>query len=157
MPGSARPRSQAPKIAREACEALVELMFSQKARVEHVAAEFELSAPQAGILWHLGEGPAVPMGMLATQMHCDPSNITGMVDKLEHRGLLRRAASTEDRRVKLLEITPAGLDIRSRFLAAVREPPPWLLALSSSDQCLLRDVARRALEKLQSFEHALKD
>jgi DNA-binding MarR family transcriptional regulator len=138
-----------PKVAREAAGSLFELMYSQKSRFENIAAGFGLSMPQAAILWHLNPTLPVAMGSLADEMHCDASNITGMVDKLEHRGLLLRHASKEDRRVKLLALTEGGVQMRTQFLDAVREPAPWLLALNPEDQIMLRDIARRALTHIQ--------
>ena len=137
------------KVAREAAGSLFELMYSQKSRFENIAAGLGLSMPQAAILWHLNPELPVAMGSLADEMHCDASNITGMVDKLEHRGLLLRLASKEDRRVKLLALTEEGVQMRTQFLDAVREPAPWLLALDPVDQLMLRDIARRALTYIQ--------
>src|SRR5690349_9810625 len=88
------PRSDAaPKAAREAAEALFQVMYSQKSRFERIASELGLSMPQAGTLVHL-EQP-MSMGALADELSCDASNITGIVDKLETRGLLQRHPSTE--------------------------------------------------------------
>ena len=48
------------------------------------------------------------MGQVAQTLACDASNVTGLVNRLESRGLVRRPASAEDRRVKVLDLTPAG-------------------------------------------------
>ena len=50
----------------------------------------------------------MPMGELASALSCDASNVTGLVDRLESRGLLQRSPSAEDRRVKVLSLTPLG-------------------------------------------------
>ena len=42
------------------------------------------------------------MGRLADTLSCDASNVTGLVDRLESRGLVRRQPSPDDRRVKVL-------------------------------------------------------
>ena len=52
------------------------------------------------------------MGRLAETLSCDASNVTGLVDRLESRGLVRRAPSAEDRRVKVLQLTPTGARLR---------------------------------------------
>ena len=58
----------------------------------------------------------LPMGRLADTLSCDASNVTGLVDRLESRGLIRRRASAADRRVKVLELTPAGSRLRAQLL-----------------------------------------
>ena len=56
------------------------------------------------------------MGRLAETLSCDASNVTGLVDRLESRGLIRRQPSSEDRRVKILHLTPAGSRLRAQLL-----------------------------------------
>lgn len=48
-----------------------------------------------------------PMGRMAELLHCDPSNVTGIVDTLEERNLAKRKPSEADRRVKVVELTAA--------------------------------------------------
>jgi len=45
----------------------------------------------------------------------DPSNLTGLVDKLEARGALRRMPDPDDRRVKTLRLTEEGQRLRESF------------------------------------------
>lgn len=56
------------------------------------------------------------MGRLAETLACDASNVTGLVDRLESRGLIRRRASAHDRRVKVLQLTPTGTRVRAQVL-----------------------------------------
>jgi DNA-binding MarR family transcriptional regulator len=67
----------------------------------------ELSPPQGITLKMLADGP-LPMGSVAEALVCDASNMTGMADRLAERGLAVRTADPNDRRVKLLVITPEG-------------------------------------------------
>src|SRR5258706_10448899 len=69
-------------------------------------AELHLTLPQAMLLKQLGD--ALPMNEAAGKLHCDPSNVTGIVDRLEARGLIERQHLTTDRRGKHLALTPAG-------------------------------------------------
>ena len=52
----------------------------------------------------------LPMNELAALLACDNSNVTGLVDRLEARGLVTRQPSPEDRRVKHIVLTDAGRD-----------------------------------------------
>ena len=67
-------------------------------RTESVASEFGLTGAQARVLLQLAE--PVPMGQLAERLDCNPSNVTGLVDRLHARGLVERRVSETDRRVK---------------------------------------------------------
>jgi DNA-binding MarR family transcriptional regulator len=107
-----------------------------------IARELGLSPATFGAL-HALEQPRT-MGELAGLLHCDNSNVTGIVDSLEERGLAKRTASSSDRRVKLVAITPQGRRVRARLVKAVEKPPAWLAELSPADQRTLRDVLKRA-------------
>jgi DNA-binding MarR family transcriptional regulator len=83
------------------------------------------------------------MSEIATVLHCDNSNVTGIVDGLEERGLAVRTASEQDRRVKLIALTADGRRVRARLMRAIESPPEWLAGLSEADQRTLRDLLRR--------------
>jgi DNA-binding MarR family transcriptional regulator len=56
------------------------------------------------------------MGRLAQTLGCDASNVTGLVDRLEARGLVQRQPSRDDRRVKVIQLTAAGSRMRNELL-----------------------------------------
>ena len=87
----------------------------------------------------------MPMSALAGLMHCDNSNVTGIVDRLEDRGLVERRGALHDRRVKMLTVTPVGAELREQLDQRLSDPPEPLARLSAADQRALRDVMRRAL------------
>ena len=86
------------------------------------------------------------MSEVATALQCDNSNVTGIVDNLEEKGLAQRRSSTEDRRVKLIELTPEGRRVYVRLEKAFATPPEWVDALSEKDRKTLRDVLQRAVD-----------
>jgi len=51
-------------------------------------------------------------GPAGETLACDASNMTGLVDRLESAGSVRRCPSSEDRRVESAELTPAGARLR---------------------------------------------
>ncbi|MBN1207652.1 MAG: MarR family transcriptional regulator [Myxococcaceae bacterium] len=135
------------ELAREAWAPLFELIQEQMRQFPVLAAEFELSPVQAHALRMLGYEPQ-PMSALAGHLSCDASNVTGLVDRLEGRGLVERRNAEHDRRVKLLCLTEAGQEVRRRLMERMAEPPAAISALSSAELRMLRDVMRRAVEKL---------
>jgi len=130
----------------EAWELLLKFFFSQRANLPPVAAEFQLSPAQCHLLHLMQPGQSVPMGRLADILACDASNVTGLVDRLESRGIVRRRPSEEDRRVKALELTAVGIRLRGIVLERMTKPPKTLGRLSAEDQRALVKILRRLLE-----------
>ena len=133
--------------AGEAWALMHELFHASRRRFLDVASEFELSPPQVRALGVLDPGRPVPMSELACALHCDNSNVTGIVDRLEDRGLVERRSATHDRRVKMLAVTPRGAELRARLAERLDEPPDALARLTPEDQLALRDIMRRAVEQ----------
>ena len=129
----------------EAWSLLHWLMVSNKPRMLALGQEFHLPFQGMIALRILGAGPR-PMGELAKILACDSSNMTGITDRLEERGLVRREPAEHDRRVKLLVLTDEGERVRVEITKRLAEPPPAIAALSENDQRALRDILRRAIE-----------
>ena len=132
-----------------ACEAwrlLVQFFFAQRADLPLLASRFQLSPAQCHVLHLIEPDRPIPMGRLAEALACDASNVTGLVDRLESRGLVRRQPSAEDRRSKVLELTPAGVRLRSIVLQHMTTPPKILHRLSADEQRALVKMLERLLE-----------
>src|SRR4051794_3867449 len=120
---TAKPRTADP--AQEAWMLLGRLFAPRgKPRFVEIAHELGLAPQQASALKSLGE--PVPMGDLADALHCDSSNVTGIVDRLEQRGLVRREAAAGDRRVKMLALTEEGQRVRRQIIRRFSTPPAEL-------------------------------
>ena len=131
--------------AREAWRLLMEHAFANKARFMGTMAEFDLTPVQGHVLRLLEPEQPLPMNDLAGALHCDASNVTGLVDRLEQRGLVGRRPGASDRRVKELLLTAEGVDVRTRVLERMWEPPEAITGLSARDLRALRDILRRTL------------
>jgi len=127
------------------------MMVTNKHRLFAMAQEFELAPQQMIALRMLGSGPR-KMSELAQSLFCDNSNVTGIVDRLEERGLVRREAAKGDRRVKLLVLTKEGEGMRVEITKRMAEPPPAIASLSEKDQRQLRDILKRAVEGISDGE-----
>jgi len=123
------------------------MQLSRKLMGEYEAqlAQLDLTPPQAQLLRQLGE--PLPMVGAAERLHCDPSNITGLVDRLERRGLVERKTVAGDRRVKQLELTDEGRRVKADVERIV-ETMPGIDALDSSQQDTLRDLLSRSLGRI---------
>jgi DNA-binding MarR family transcriptional regulator len=129
--------------ATEAWRLLMELVWAHRGRFIESVGKLGLSPMQAHALRFL-ERP-VPMSELADTLWCDASNVTGIVDRLEARGLVERRTSPDDRRVKLLCLTDEGEAARARVVERMERPAPELAALTADEQRELRDLLARAL------------
>ena len=122
-----------PPDAARAWQLLLRLFFAQKVRPGERAGR-DLSPAQCHVLHLLEPGRPVPMGRLAQTLSCDASNVTGLIDRLEARGLIRRQPSPGDRRVKVLELTPAGCRRRAELVSHLKSAMVPLARLSPSEQ-----------------------
>jgi MarR family transcriptional regulator, organic hydroperoxide resistance regulator len=125
---------------------LVRLFFAQRASLPPLAAELRLSPAQCHVLHLIEPDRPIPMGELAETLGCDASNVTGLVDRLESRGLVRRRPSEGDRRVKVLVLTPTGARLRTVLVDRMTAPPAALERLTLREQRALVQILRRLLE-----------
>jgi DNA-binding MarR family transcriptional regulator len=137
--------SQQDPLTLEVVDLMASLVSIFHREYEEAAAARSLTGAQAKLLALLRRGP-VPMRKIAQTLSCEPSNITGIVDRLESRGFVTREADPQDRRVKLIAATPAGRaaseDLRDS-LSFAREP---LATLADDERAALRDLLRRMLD-----------
>jgi DNA-binding MarR family transcriptional regulator len=114
-------------------------------RFDELCAGFGMTPVQARALLAL-ERP-LPMRELAGILRCDPSNVTGIADRLESRGLVRRDSSGSDRRVKFLLATPAGEEMRRTLEEALIETSPFMAGLTSDERRTLRTLLIKINER----------
>ncbi len=143
--GATRSRAtETAPAAREIWELLLELSRTQfREHFDVTIAAFDLSLPQARALQVLEPGNPVPMRDLAANLRCDASNITGIVDRLEARGLVERRSAPSDRRVKALVVTAKGAVLRARLVARLYQVPPTIAGLSPAEQRTLLELLQR--------------
>jgi len=139
------------KVTKEAGDIaalMFELIQAGKRTFQTIAREHGLTPQQAATLYNLEPGQGLPMSALAELLMCDASNVTGIVDKLEARGLARREQA-EDRRVKVLTLTAQGEALRATLRGQALAPQPWVIGLTRDEQRALRDLLQRAVSLLQ--------
>jgi DNA-binding MarR family transcriptional regulator len=105
---------------------------------EAAAAQHGLTPQQAKALLALDE--ALPMRRVAERVGAEPSNITGIVDRLQARGLVERRADPTDRRIKLIATTDAGKSVAADLRGHLRFANDPLVALTEPQRRTLRDL-----------------
>ena len=107
-----------------------------------VAARHGLTSVQAKALAVLVRKP-VPMRGLAEALVCDASNVTGLVDRLELRGLVRREVSSADRRIKIVVATEAGVSAIRAVRADMQSTHQALDLLDDHERTVLYELLTR--------------
>lgn len=108
--------------AAQVCDDLLMLLSSFKAQMVKMADEHGLTPMQLHALRVISEGTNT-MSVMAQTMHCDASNVTGIVDRLLTLKLVTRKESEHDRRVKTVQLTANGRAILDHV---VRDMPTRL-------------------------------
>jgi DNA-binding MarR family transcriptional regulator len=103
---------------------------------------FRLGGGRGKILFKLRERP-MTLTEIAEGHGIDASYATIIVDKLEGLGLVERTPHPDDRRRKLVSLTPSGLDVAATADAIMAEPPAALLAMSAADLAQLDELMAR--------------
>lgn len=84
------------------------LAHALQSRSKRMEADLGVTGPQRLVLRILGRSPNVTAGALARAMCVHPSTLTGVLRRLESRGLLERKRDRRDGRRALLVLTPQG-------------------------------------------------
>ena len=147
-----RPRpSRAPAcVETDACRAwrlLMKFFFAQREHLPPLGAELDLSPAQCHVLHLIEPDRPLPMGRLAETLSCDASNVTGLVDRLEVRGLVQRRPSDGDRRVKVIQLTATGSRLRERLLRRMTSGSCALSRLSPDQQRSLVSILEVLLDE----------
>jgi DNA-binding MarR family transcriptional regulator len=110
------------------------------------AASENLTASQGKTLNVLRRGPA-SMSVLATTLTCDASNMTGIIDRLEKRGLVRREPSSSDRRVKNVVLTAEGERVIDVIRGKMHNTIAGLDRLSQQERDTLYGLLQRTFNR----------
>jgi DNA-binding MarR family transcriptional regulator len=129
-------------VTREVLSLIAGMSTRFYAEYDDAAAAQDLTGVQARLLAVVADRP-VPMNQIASVLKCEPSNITGLVDRLAARGLVTREPSPTDRRVKLITVTESGAELSAKVWAALDFAAEPLAALSADERLALRDLLRR--------------
>ena len=125
---------------------VISLCFSVRDWWSALCQELDLTPSQGMALRSLDR--PLPMSTLAEALACDASNVTGIVDKLESRGLIARRGADHDRRVKMLCVTELGRSLRDRLVKRLVEPPAALAALPLDLKSRLTATLRKVIAEL---------
>jgi DNA-binding MarR family transcriptional regulator len=107
-------------------EGIYNVYGSLQRSVSATLRELDLTEALADLVWHLDpvDGPQSRRA-LASRLHCDPSNVTLLVDRLEVRGFVESRPDGKDRRLKAIALTPRGRQVRDRLVVTTADSPTF--------------------------------
>ena len=109
-------------------------------------ADFGLKERSYSVLVLANSGLEPTQRELADFLSLDPSQIVALVDDLERRGLVARAAGRQDRRAKTVTATPKGAKLHGEAAeAASRAKGEALNGLEADEVAMLKVLLRKAL------------
>lgn len=107
---------------------LLEFLMNAKQHIMAIGAEFGLTSIQAITLLLIDEHRPRPMKSFCRLYHCDASNITGIIDGLEKKGLVSRQNDPNDRRIKVICLESAGKKMQQLIITRLDEANDFLFA-----------------------------
>lgn len=106
--------------------ALVEFLLRSKREIIVIGGRYGLTPMQSLALLALDKPRS--MHELKSVFSCDPSNVTGIVDGLEHKALVARGENPADRRIKLIQLQGDGATIRRAIVTELAGDNSYVLA-----------------------------
>jgi len=144
MAGATVTKQPKPEIVAGAVHDLWRVLKAIDDYSKQVQARHGVTGPQLWALWELRDTRGLTVSQTARRMHVHPSTVSGIADRLEAKGLLKRVRDASDQRVVHLEITRAGLAVVRRV------PQPSCLRI-------LDRLAGVPEQRLRSFARVVAD
>ena len=95
-------------VIKDIVESIRRLVRAEYLDSQKMSKQYGLTGPQSLVLRLLIKKGALSSADLSRQMYVTPSNITGIIDRLEKKGLVERIRKQGDRRVALITLTQSG-------------------------------------------------
>jgi DNA-binding MarR family transcriptional regulator len=137
---------------------LLRFAINAKHSLMTIAEQYNLSVMQMYALCLLEADNAIPMNSLTSMLHCDASNVTGIVDRLFNQKYIKREENPQDRRAKLITLTTKGAKLCEKITEALTSyQPKGMQELSSvQKEQLLSLLNMTNPETISSFSSSIK-
>ena len=113
-----QPKETPPDLVKEIIYQIRRLIQAKELYTKELTKKYQVSASQLNCLLALYEQGPLPLSQIATHIMVKSSTVTGIIDRLELKGLVARSRTSPDRRVITVELTESGRTL------AENAPPP---------------------------------
>jgi MarR family transcriptional regulator, lower aerobic nicotinate degradation pathway regulator len=121
-------------------------------------AALNVTPVQFALLFAASKENGLDQRTLAGRIGLDTSTIGAVVDRLEARALIERKVSPDDKRVRLLSVTPAGKKLLQSVMPAMLRAQDRMLApLPKADRAKFMAMIKRVVEENNAWSRAAKD
>src|SRR6266496_786051 len=128
--------------SQQVCQDIMLLFGRIKQEFLRVAEAERLTQVQFAALYVLKQRGELAMGEVAHTLHCDPSNVTGIVDRLVAHNLVARCECPSDRRAKTISLTAEGEQLVDRLVATLTERL-GCAKLTQNEQAVLHSAVQK--------------
>ena len=121
-------------------------------------ADVNVTPVQFALLFAASQETGLDQRTLAGRIGLDTSTIGTVVDRLESRELIERNVSPDDKRVRLLSVTPAGKKLLQAVMPAMLRAQERMLApLPKADRSKFMAMVKRIVDENNAWSRAAKD
>jgi DNA-binding MarR family transcriptional regulator len=125
------------------------LMQAGELYTKELNKKYQVSAPQLNCLLALYEHGPLSLSQLAKHVMVKSSTVTGIIDRLELKGLVRRLRNAPDRRMITIELTEAGNQL------AQHAPSPIQQKIVDGLKRLPKNEVEKIVDALNMLTHML--
>lgn len=130
-------------LAAEAWRQIFNFVVSTVPARDRILKRLDLTPGDSRVLMTLDTRASRTMRSLADEWGCDASTATWMVARLVDRDLAERRAVPDDRRVRLIALTPRGAKAKRELVRTFYAPPAPLLGLGREELRAIRDATSK--------------
>lgn len=138
--------------------AVHDLARSMRRWIEGNIATPGLTMPQLRAVAQLCKQDGISQAALAALIDSDPMTLSGIVERLEAKGLVERMPDPNDSRAKIVRVTDAGLELYQQLKATVAEANEQMFeGISEEERRITFDVIARVNANLKSTDIQQQD
>lgn len=123
------------------------LMQAKEIYTKELNKRYQVSSSQLNCILALHEYGPMPPSQIARHIMVNSSTVTGIIDRLEKKGLVERWRISQDRRVITIRLTEAGISL------AENAPPPIQQRVIDG----LKNLPSKEIAKIIKSLHILTD
>lgn len=117
---------------------------------KRMEAAFSITGPQRLVVRIVGRFPGIAAGRMAEILHVHPSTLTGILKRLEARGILQRRSDPRDARRALFALTPRGKKLDTLRTGTVEQAVRRALSVDPEQVLAAQDLLTRLSEELNA-------